>query len=650
MHESGQSLRVMQREAAPRVERERADPVADAIRSARARLLDLQHADGHWCAELEGDVILGAEYILTLYFLGLGSGERVRKAASYLRAKQLVEGGWAIYPGGPAEASVSTKAYFALKLAGDDPQASHLVRAREVIRRLGGLDACNSVTKILLAVFGQYEWERCPAVPPELILLPNWCPFSISAMSSWTRAIFVPLSLVWALKPRCAVPEGSGVAELRVPRRPAPPPAGREARLWVALFRAVDFGLKLLERLRLRPLRRLALARAERWALARLEQSDGLGAIFPPIVNSLLGLRARGYPLDHPVIQGQIRELERLEIEEGETLRVQPCRSPVWDTALAANALVESGLPADHPALQKAARWLVDREVRAPGDWRVRNPQGPVGGWYFEYANEFYPDCDDTAQVLTALAKLRLGAVESEARRRAASERGLAWLLSMQNRDGGWASFDKGCDKRFLTFVPFADHNAMIDPSTSDITSRVLETLAAVGAAPLAEPARRAVAFVRREQEADGTWYGRWGCNYIYGTFLALWGLRAAGQPTAEKWAQRAAEWLRRHQNLDGGWGELPLSYDDPSQKGRGPSTAAQTAWALLALDAAGDAASPSVRRGIEYLLRTQRADGGWRDEPWTGTGFPRVFYLRYHLYATYFPLLALSAHARARS
>lgn len=618
-----------------------------AVEAARESLLALQHEDGHWFVELEGDTILESEYLLCLLFLGCADDERVTKAAAFIRAQQLADGGWAIYPGGSADVSASVKAYLVLKLAGDDPAAPHMVRARETILGLGGIDACNSFTHIYLAIFGQYPWRQCPAVPPELMLLPRWLYFNLYAMSSWSRAIVVPLSMIWAYRPFCELPERAHIPELRVRGGKARHPAvdGLAGRFWSAFFRLVNAFNHTTEALRIRPLRRRALALAEAWILERIEKSDGVGAIFPPIINTLIGFRCHGYALDHPVMRRQMHELEKLTIEEGDTLRLQPCRSPVWDTTLALNALLESGLAPGDPAAQRAAQWLVAKEVREPGDWKIIDPEAPVGGWYFEYANEFYPDCDDTAEVLKCLDKVPLAGARDDAERRAAMERGKAWLLAMQNRNGGWAAFERDCTREVLTYIPFADHNAMIDPPTVDITSRSIEALRALGM-ERGEPAiARGIRFVLGEQEPDGSWYGRWGCNYLYGTWLALRGLRAAGYDMQEPRVRRAADWIRRHQNVDGGWGELPASYEDPRRKGQGPSTAAQTAWALMGLFYSGDHTSPAVRRGVDYLLNSQRGDGTWRDEFWTGTGFPKVFYLRYHLYALYFPLQALGLY-----
>ncbi|HLX08700.1 MAG TPA: terpene cyclase/mutase family protein [Thermoanaerobaculia bacterium] len=743
---------------ASRVDRARLEPrsrrAARAVDDARGWLLAAQASDGHWCGELEGDTILETEYVLLLHFLGRLGDPRVVKAARYVRRQQGPHGGWAIYPGGPPEVSASVKAYFVLKLAGDAADAPHMQRARRTILELGGIEACNSFTKIYLAICGQYDWWRCPAVPPEMVLLPRWVYFNLYEMSAWSRGIVVPLSIVWAMRPVRPVAAEHRIDELHAatsaarpallapqapqapqghqghqghqgtqgtqgtprgkdqpgasihpapgPHRPgepaAPPPRARRlpavlggaSRFWRACFLMLDRSLKAGERLRLTPFRRLALARAEAWILARLEDSDGLGAIFPPIVNTIFALCCLGYDPDHPVVRGQIQELERLEIEDSpgesrDALRLQPCFSAVWDTALAMHALSDSGIEPEHAAIQEARRWLVEREIRRTGDWSVKAPGVAPSGWCFEYRNASYPDCDDTAEVLTALSALD---GPSGGRDDPAVRRGVAWLLGMQNDDGGWGAFDRGCDKEILTHVPFADHNALLDPSTADVTGRVVDCLLRLGMAPDAPELARAAAFLRRQQEADGSWYGRWGCNYIYGTWLALTALARRGgsqaAPTAtgasahattatgmtgtaggiagEPWCRRAADWLLSCQNPDGGWGESPRSYDDPTQKGIGTSTAAQTAWALLGLFAAGALDAPgaagdigatgtagdlAVERGVDYLLASQLADGSWHDEPWTATGFPRVFYLRYHLYAVYFPLMALSAYRR---
>jgi len=619
--------------------------VEGCIQKARSRLWDLQEPDGHWCAELEGDSILESEYALLLLFLG-DRDEKIRRLAEHVRNRQSVEGGWSIYPGGPADVSASVKAYFVLKLVGDDLDAPHMMLAQQTIRRLGGIEACNSFTKLYLSIFGLYEWDRSPGVPPELILFPKWFPFNVYEMSSWSRAIVVPLSIIWANKPTCAAPAYATLEELRlVDSKVAGPRFSRGSLAhhgWSFVFQVLDRTHKIFERVGMMPLRRRAIAKSERWILQRLEKSDGLGAIFPPIVNTIIALRSLGYEEDHPVIQSQLEELEKLEIEEGGALRVQPCKSPSWDTALSINALAERHDPAASSRLEKAIEWLLAHEVKEPGDWCEKNPASSIGGWYFEYNNEFYPDVDDTAQILTAVSKVEISDPELGQRWNHSAQRAIAWVLSMQNNDGGWASFDKGCDREFLTYIPFADHNAMIDPSTTDITARVLEALTRFGYDRSSSAIRRGIEFLYAEQEDDGSWYGRWGCNYLYGTFLALGALEATAEDPSQESIQRAAAWIRGVQNPDGGWGELPESYGRPDKKGIGPSTASQTAWALLGLLAAGDSDSEYVQRGFDYLLRTQLPNGEWQEDGWTGTGFPEVFYLKYHLYATYFPVYAL--------
>lgn len=623
-------------------------PGLGAVRDrARDHLLSLQREDGHWCAELEGDCILESEYVLTQWFLGRGDSDRCRKAGAYLRRCQGADGGWSIYQGGPADVSSTAKAYFVLKLLGDSPEAPHMKRAREIVLGLGGLEACNTFTQIYLAIFGQFDWARCPAVPPEMILLPRWSPFNIYAISSWSRTIVVPLSIIWAHKPVIDVPEFARIDELM--KGEWPKDAGvrkyTQSRIWTTFFAGVDKWLKLWERFPKKPLRARALKRCEEWTVERLRKSDGLGAIFPPIINTIIALRCLDYPLDDPTLAAQIAELDALVIEEDDHARVQPCLSPVWDTGIALNALLESGTPGDAPEALAAARWLIDHEVKELGDWATRVPDVPPGGWYFEYANEFYPDCDDTAEILMAVARCRFGDPNEEKRRQGAVDRGLAWLLAMQNKDGGWAAFDKDCDNEVYTHVPFADHNAMLDPSCEDITARVLESLHILGFTRDHPAVMKAIGWLLERQEPDGAWFGRWGCNYIYGTWLAVWGLRAIGFDMSDDRTQKARRWIESVQNDDGGWGESPRSYDDPKARGIGESTAAQTAWALLALHATGAPSSDAARRGLRWLVDNQRDDGSWYDVPWTGTGFPRVFYLRYHYYCIYFPLLALGTY-----
>jgi squalene-hopene/tetraprenyl-beta-curcumene cyclase len=438
-------------------------------------------------------------------------------------------------------------------------------------------------------------------------------------------------------------PEPRERASLRFPRLPVP--FSWRALFWKNFFIGVDDGLKVWERFSPRPFRKRAVAAARQWLEERLAVPGGLGGIFPAMVNAVLAMRLLGYADDHPLVLGQLKEIEALGIERGDEVHYQPCPSPVWDTCLAVNALVDSGLAPDHPALIRAGEWMLDRQILQPGDWQMKRPHAPPGGWAFQYANEFYPDIDDTAVVLIALDKLR--GLDSD-RERTAKERGMGWVLGMQGADGGWASFDADNNRLYLNNIPFADHGALLDPSTDDLTGRVLELMGTFGMSPSFEPAARALGWIRRAQRHDGPWYGRWGVNYIYGTWSVLRGLKAIGEDVRQEYVQRAAQWLVRRQNPDGGWGERCDSYWRPELAGQGPSMPSQTAWALLGLFAAGVTKGPAVGRGIEYLLRTQGPAGTWVDPLWNGTGFPRVFFLKYHYYASYFPLWALGVYRRS--
>lgn len=658
LHPSPAPLRGETGPAAPAAE------LTTAIERTTHWLSERQHADGHWCAELEGDSILESEYILLLAFLGRAQSDEARQAANHLLKLQLPNGGWNMYPGGAVEISGSVKAYFALKLTGHDPEAPYMRRARQCIREHGGADAVNSFTRFYLALLGQISYDHCPAVPPEVVLLPDWSPINIYRMSAWSRTIVVPLSIMWAHRPVRAVAAEHGIGELFL-RDPAEWPAlhcpGLERSQgvfsWNYFFRTVDRTLKQAERIGFKPLRARGLAAAERWMTERFAKSDGLGAIFPPIVWSLIALRCLGYADDSPEVQYNHRELEKLMIREGECLRLEPCRSPVWDTAITLRALTAANVDTSDPRFARAVDWLLQKEVRSPGDWS-RYVKAQPAGWYFEHNNEFYPDVDDTIMVLMALRPLmsdetNVAAFTASARsagqellRRdqalAAAQRAIHWLLAMQNRDGGWGAFDKDNDREFLCHVPFADHNAMIDPSTPDITGRVLEGLAFWGYEQGHPAIDRAVAYVRKHQESDGSWFGRWGVNYLYGTWQCVVGLREIGVPAEDPAIRAGVNWLLSVQQASGAWGESPDSYEEPSLRGQGPATASQTAWALLGLLAAGEAQHPAVQRGVQWLLRTQMPDGSWDEPYFTGTGFPRVFYLRYHYYRIYFPLLAL--------
>lgn len=633
-----------------------AERLEHALAQARQWLVDRQQADGHWCAELEGDTILESEYLIYLHFIDRLSPETIRKCANYIRRQMLPAGGWAIYPGGPIEVSASVKAYLALKMAGDPVDAPHMVKSRQAILAAGGITATNTWTKIYLAMVGLYPWEGCPAIPPELILLPKWFSFSIYNMSAWSRAMFVPLAIIRSKEPVKPMPPvwhldelwlgGKQRANIQLPRD------GRYF-TWRNFFLTWNTILQFVHRHHPAPfLRRYAIRKAERWVIEHGRVPGGLGAIFPAMANYVMSLRVLGYSNESFLVAHGIRELELLEIEEGDTMRLQPCVSPVWDTAISVNALHESGLAADHPAVVAAARWLLDKEVRRPGDWRVKHaechrytePNKPIGAWFFEYGNEFYPDVDDTIMVLMALNRVQTPFDREKA---AAIRRGIRWVLGMQCSDGGWAAFDRNNDKWLFTQVPFADHNAMIDPSTADITARVLECLSHFGFTPEDDCVQRAVAFLHRQQCPDGSWEGRWGANYLYGTWQVLRGLASIGADMRLPYVRRAVAWLKSVQNHDGGWGETLTSYENPKFKGIGPSTASQTAWALMGLISAGEADSAAVARGVRYLLQTQTLDGTWEESQFTGTGFPKVFYLRYHYYRHYFPLMALGMYAR---
>ncbi len=655
--------------------------VRRAITRTRQWLLNQQHQDGSWCAELEGDTILESETILLLAFLGREDSDLAQNAAAYLIEKQLPEGGWAMYPGGDVAVSASVEAYFALKLTGHDPSAEYMQRAREAILAHGGADAVNSYTRFFLALLGQISYEQCPAVPPEIMLLPKWFPINLYGVSAWSRTIIVPLSIVSAYQPVRKIEPRFGIRELFLREPEHWPPlrcpglkGGSGLFSWDRFFRNNDRLWKWCQRHRLLPFRRRAIAAAQKWLLERFQKSDGLGAIYPPIVWSFLALKCLGYADDSPEVLECQKQLEALVLHDPEqgTARLQPCKSPVWDTAITLRALSTGGMRPDVPPMRKAAAWLLRQQISLPGDWSQTVHVEP-GGWCFEYANPYYPDTDDTAMALMALhAQLndtprKDGSLPPELRLISEADEdideeedhivtldqtlqaiqcGMRWLLAMQNDDGGWAAFDRNNNCEFLCYIPFADHNAMIDPSTPDVTGRVLEALGTLGLR-LGDPAvDRAVAYVRRAQEPDGSWFGRWGVNYIYGTWQAITGLTAVGVPADDPAVAAGANWLLAHQQSSGAWGESPDSYEYPHLRGQGPATASQTAWAVMGLIAAGFQRHAAVTKAIRYLTLMQDEDGVWDEEEFTGTGFPRVFYLRYHYYPIYFPLLAISQWA----
>lgn len=610
-----------------------------AIDAAKDVLLDLQKQEGYWCGHLTADSTLQSDYILLQLWLHPPQGsrwdppnrKRIDKAVRSILGQQLPDGGWHIYPEGPSEVNASAKAYFALKLAGVDPKSSEMVRARHSILQLGGVQACNSYTKINLSLFGLYPRNYVPSVPPEIMLLPAGVLYE---MSSWTRTIVVPLSIVQAAGGTRPVPEGFHLEEIFDPDKKL---VNTRREGLAILFHHLDKLVKLWERRGPKNLRQSALREAERWILERTRFSDGLGAIYPGMMYHIMALQSLGYADDHPDLIEAIRHFENLLLETEDGFTFQPCVSPVWDTAYSAFALGEAGLTSGH-AMQKAADWLISKEIRRKGDWAVKRPNLEPSGWAFEFANEYYPDIDDTAMVLLALLHAHSSDREKQER---CVKRALNWLIGMQSQDGGWAAFDADNNWQILNKIPFADHNAMLDPTCPDITGRVLEALCRYGLTLSDEPVQRGVSYLLHTQESNGSWYGRWGVNYLYGTFLALRGLAASKDLRAKSAMERAAKWIRSVQNKDGGWGESCSSYMKDHFV-PGPSTASQTAWALLGLHACGDVSSNAVERGMEYLLSTQNSSGTWEEHYATGTGFPNVFFLTYHMYPQYFPLLAL--------
>jgi squalene-hopene/tetraprenyl-beta-curcumene cyclase len=616
-------------------------PLEQAIENGANHLVSLQAEEGYWLGELEADTTLESDYIYYLYVLGKADPERIAKLANYVRRRQLPDGGWNIFPGGPSDLNATCKAYFALKLVGDDVDAPHMAQARETVHRLGGLELTNSYVRFYLALIGAVGWELVPSIPPELLLLPNWFYLNIYEMSSWTRGIVIPMAILSALRPDWRLPERARVDELfkDISHKAAAFDWSKQLISWRNVFLAIDRGLKLYEKLPWKPLRRRALREAKAWMLAHMERSEGLAAIYPAMMNSIFALMALGHGPEDPLTAREIREFSRFEIEEGDTIRMQPCVSPVWDTCIAMVSLEEAGLPADHPALVKAADWMLSKQVLGSGDWQFKNKDAEPGGWAFEFRNDFFPDVDDTAFVLMALQRVKHPDPE---RMEKAVRLGIQWLLSMQNKDGGWGAFDRDNARQLLCNIPFADHNAMIDPSTADVTARVLECLGRFGW-PAEHPAvQRGVEFLLKDQCEDGSWFGRWGVNYVYGTSGALRALETVSL-TAKEFCQRAVRWLRAVQKADGSFGESLWSYTDPSTKGQGNSTASQTAWGLIGLLAGAQANDPAIQKAVAYLVHQQNTDGSWSEAEFTGTGFPGVFYLKYHLYRNSFPLYALA-------
>jgi squalene-hopene/tetraprenyl-beta-curcumene cyclase len=623
-----------------------------ALELAREHLLSLQDDAGWWRGELQTNVTMDAEDMLLREFLGIRRAEETERSAAWIRSQQREDGTWSNFYGGPGELSTTIEAYWALRLAGDQPQAAHMRAAATFIRSEGGLECARVFTHVWLALFGLWSWERVPALPPEVILLPPSVPLNVYDFACWARQTIVALSVVKAHRPVHELP--FGLDELRADERPASErlaAAGRQApsRRSVWLGR-LDRLLRAYERRPLEPLRRLALARAERWIVRRQEADGSWGGIQPPWVYSLMALRLAGYPLDHPVLRRGLKGLDRFMVEDrddsrgvgapaGPSRRLEACQSPVWDTALALLALSDAGVAEDDQAMLTAARWLLAEEVTVRGDWSVARPALEAGGWAFEFANVNYPDVDDTVEVVLALARFaERGPLRAPID--GAVGRALRWVEGMQSADGGWGAFDADNTRALVRELPFLDFGEVIDEPSADVTAHTVEMLGVLGLGQT-PAARRGVQWLLEHQEADGSWFGRWGINHVYGTGAVLPGLIAAGVDPSHASIRRAVAWLESHQNEDGGWGEDPRSYDDRKWIGRGPSTASQTAWALLALQAAGER-SQALARGVAWLVSTQRADGGWDEPQYTGTGFPSDYYINYHLYRLSFPIMAL--------
>jgi squalene-hopene/tetraprenyl-beta-curcumene cyclase len=623
----------------------RPDPLARTISRSGTALLDRQYQDGYWRFDLEADTTIPSEYILLQHFMDSVDAARHVRLCDYIRSRQLPDGSWPLYDGGPGNISATVKAYFALKMTGavvDDPA---LARARAWVLAHGGAEASNVFTRILLATFGQVPWRTVPAMPAEIIWLPRWFFFNLNRVSYWSRCVIVPLLILFACRPVHRVPEHLGIRELfradphglvHIDRFDSRRPLRN-------VFIALDRAIKRIEPLIPAFVRARALRRCEQWMREHMQGEGGIGGIFPAMANAVMALKVLGHePASDADMARGIRAVEDLVLDNGAESYVQPCVSPIWDTCLSINALTECGVPEDHPALRAAVAWLFDKQVFVRGDWSVNAPDLDGGGWAFQFENEKYPDVDDTGMVVMAL--LRAGAHHHPDKRRRIAQ-AVNWVLGMQNPDGGWGAFDIGNDHEYLNNIPFADHGALVDPSTADLTGRCIEMLAMMGYDPTFPPIARALEFLRRDQRPNGAWYGRWGVNYVYGTWAVLVGLGALGEDPNQPYISKAVQWLKDVQNADGGWGEDCNTYDDPALCGRGRSTASQTAWALLGLMAAGEVRSDAVARGVQYLIRNFDGSDGWAEAPYTGTGFPRVFYLRYHGYSHYFPLWALGTY-----
>jgi squalene-hopene/tetraprenyl-beta-curcumene cyclase len=616
------------------------EEIAEAAERSSRNYLQEQHEDGYWWYELESNVTITSEYLMLLHFIGLHDAERDERIARHILNNQRPDGTWAIHWGGEGDLSTTVEAYFALKLAGFSSDDPRLAKSRQFILRSGGVEGCRVFTRIFLALFGEFDWKAIPSIPVEVNLMPSWFPMSIYRMSSWARCTFVPLSIVLDLRPVRPIPEGARIRELyRDPHRmPSLSPRKLSPFSWQRFFLILDRVIKAIEKTPFRMFRKKALRFTERWVREHQEHTGDWGGIQPAMVNAILALSSLGHDVSHEPIQKGLLALERFTLERDGELVLQSCISPIWDTALTSLALLHAGVDKGHPGLIEACRWLASKQIFKKGDWSIRRPNLEPGGWAFEFENSWFPDVDDSAVVLMLLYRYAdEGFID-----RANLEKGLSWILGMQGSDGGWGAFDADNNMRILNQLPLGDLEAMIDPSTPDLTGRVLELLGQAGYGTGDRAARKAIRFIRKTQDSDGSWWGRWGVNHIYGTCTVLSGLGSIGEDMNAPYVRKAVHWIRSHQNHDGGWGECCESYADASLKCRGASTPSQTAWAMLALMAAGEEASEEVIRGVQYLLKRQKDDGTWDEEWFTGTGFPKYFMLRYHNYRNCFPLMAL--------
>ncbi len=624
------------------------DNLSQAINQAASALLDRQDNDGWWRFDLEADATIPSEYMLLQHFLGTVDEDRESRLVDYLHSRQMADGSWPLYHAGPGNISATVKAYFALKVAGEDPASEAMAKARDWVLNHGGAENANVFTRFTLAMFGQAPWRIVPCMPMEIIFLPHWFFFSLSKVSYWSRCVIIPLLILYAKRPVFELKPEQNISELFI----APAHTLKNLDKFVSgkpmknAFIVLDWVLKKLEPLSPNWLRQAAINKAEAWTREHMSGEGGIGGIYPAMANAVTALTLLGYDESDPDMRRGLQAIDDLVIENDDESYVQPCVSPVWDTCLSISALSEADLNINHQSFNTAVDWLFDKQVFVRGDWKSKSADLDCGGWAFQFENDFYPDVDDTCSVVMAM--LRIGVQNNPAKLRRIAQ-AVNWVIGMQNSDGGWGAFDIDNHYEYLNSIPFADHGALVDPSTADLTGRCIEMLAMLGYDRSFKPIARGLEFLQKDQHQSGAWFGRWGVNYIYGTWSVLIGLGILGEDPKQPYIRKSIDWLKTVQNSDGGWGEDCDSYDDPDLRGRGKSTPSQTAWAMLALMAVGEIESEEVERALHYLLRNQETKGDWEESLYTGTGFPRVFYLRYHGYSHYFPLWALSVYRKTR-